>query len=58
MLALETWMLFSFGAYYKIYTKASIQLSISMPVIYIPAILLLAFNYYTLDPIAQICRQR
>lgn len=49
MLALEAWVLFSIGAYYKIYTKTSIQLSISMPIIYIPAVLIFAFNYFTLD---------
>ena len=49
MLALETWMLFSFGAYCKIYTKTSIQLSISMPIVYVPVILLFIFNYFTLD---------
>jgi hypothetical protein len=49
MLALETWLLFSLGAYYKIYTQTSIQLSFSMPIIYIPAIILFAFNYFSLD---------
>jgi hypothetical protein len=49
MLALETWIFFSLLAYYKIYTKISIQLLISMPIIYIPAIIIYAFNYFTLD---------
>jgi len=49
MLALEAWVLLSFVAYYKIYTKTSMQLSISMPVVYIPVILLFVFNYFTLD---------
>ncbi|RUT68552.1 hypothetical protein D0817_20725 [Flavobacterium cupreum] len=49
MLALEAWVLFSFVAYYRIYTKTSMQLSISMPIVYIPLILLFVFNYFTLD---------
>lgn len=49
MLALEAWIFFSLLAYYKIYTKISIQLLISMPIIYIPAIIIYAFNYFTLD---------
>jgi hypothetical protein len=31
MLVLEAWILFSLMAYYRIYTKTSMQLSISMP---------------------------
>ncbi|RUT68554.1 hypothetical protein D0817_20735 [Flavobacterium cupreum] len=49
MLALQIWGLFSFVAYYRIYTKTSIQLSFSMPIIYVPAIIIFAFNYFTLD---------
>lgn len=49
MLALQVWILFSFGAYYRIFTKTSIQLSFSMPIIYVPAIIIFAFNYFTLD---------
>jgi hypothetical protein len=49
MLALEAWVFFSFIAYYKIYTKISIQLLISMPIVYIPAIIIYVFNYFTLD---------
>lgn len=45
MLALETWVLFSFIAYYRIYTKTSMQLSISMPIVYVPAVIIFAFNY-------------
>ena len=49
MIALEIWMLMSLGAYYAIYTKTAIELSISMPVIYIPLIIIIGFNYFTLD---------
>ncbi|WP_409417856.1 hypothetical protein [Flavobacterium sp. PS2] len=49
MLALEAWIFFSLLAYYKIYTKISIQLLISMPIVYIPAIIIYVFNYFTLD---------
>lgn len=49
MLALEAWILISFGAYYAVYTKTFIELSITMPIAYIPAIILYAFTYFTLD---------
>ena len=49
MLALEAWMLLSFCNYYAIYTKTLKELSISMPIVYTPAIILFAFNYFTLD---------
>lgn len=48
MLALEAWILFSFVAYYRICTKISMQLSITMPIVYIPLILVFAFNYFTI----------
>ena len=49
MLALEAWILMSLGAYYTIYTKKFVELTISMPIVYIPAIIVFAFNYFTLD---------
>ncbi|MRX42071.1 hypothetical protein GJU43_22580 [Flavobacterium sp. LC2016-23] len=49
VLALEAWVFFSFMAYYRIFTKTSIQLSFSMPIIYVPAIIIYVFNYFTLD---------
>jgi len=49
MIALETWMLFSWVNYYAIYTKTLKELSISMPVIYIPLLIIVGFNYFTLD---------
>lgn len=48
MLALETWILLSLGAYYVIYTKNFIELTISMPIVYIPAVIVYAFNYLTI----------
>lgn len=48
MLALETWMLLSVGAYYVIFTKKFIELNISMPIVYMPAIIVYAFNYLTI----------
>lgn len=48
MLALEAWVLFSIGAYYAIYTKTFNELSILMPVVYIPALLVFMFNYFTI----------
>jgi len=45
MLALETWGLFSLANYYAVYKKISTELNISMPIIYIPAVILFAFNY-------------
>lgn len=49
MLALEAWIILSLGNYYTVYSKMFIELSISMPTVYIPAIIVFAFNYYTLD---------
>ncbi|WP_406844746.1 hypothetical protein [Flavobacterium soyae] len=49
MLALEVWILISLGAYYAVYTKTFTELTITMPITYIPVILLFAFNYFTLD---------
>ncbi|KPE51058.1 hypothetical protein [Chryseobacterium indologenes] len=49
MVALETWWLMSLGAYYSIHTKTAIELSISMPIIYIPLIIIILFNYLTID---------
>jgi hypothetical protein len=49
MLALQVWALISISAYYAIYTKTFIELTISMPIVYIPALIVFAFNYFTLD---------
>lgn len=49
MIALEIWILISLSAYYAIYTKTFIELSISMPIAYIPLIIIIAFNYLTFD---------
>lgn len=48
ILALETWGLFSLTNYYTIYTKTFTELTISMPVVYIPCIILFVFNYFTI----------
>lgn len=48
MLALETWLLFSFAIYYVVYTKTYIELTISMPIAYIPLIIIFVFNYFTI----------
>lgn len=49
MIALEIWISISIGAYYAIYKKIFIELAISMPVIYIPLLIIIAFNYFTLN---------
>jgi hypothetical protein len=49
MIALEIWILISISAYYAIYKKISLELSLSMPIIYIPLLIIVAFNYFTLD---------
>lgn len=49
MIALEIWILISIGAYYAIYKKIFLELSLSMPIIYIPLLIIVAFNYFTLD---------
>jgi len=48
MLALETWILLSVGAYYVIFTKKFIELNITMPIVYIPALIVYTFNYLTI----------
>ncbi|MRX42083.1 hypothetical protein GJU43_22665 [Flavobacterium sp. LC2016-23] len=48
MLALETWGLFSLANYYTVYEKISTELSISMPIVYVPAVIVYAFNYLTI----------
>lgn len=45
--ALEIWLLLSIGAYYSILTKTSIELSISMPIIYIPLLVIFILNYFS-----------
>lgn len=48
MLALEIWGLFSLANYYTIYKKISTELNISMPIVYIPAVIVFTFNYITI----------
>ncbi|WP_343608391.1 hypothetical protein [Chryseobacterium oranimense] len=49
MIALQIFILASIGIYYSIITEIRMGLSIFMPVIYIPLIIIIAFNYYSLD---------
>ena len=48
MLTLETWILLSLGAYYVVYTKKFVELSITMPIAYVPAVIIFIFNYIAL----------
>lgn len=49
MITLEVWVLLTIGSYYSVYTKKAKELSIAMPGVYIPLLVILVFNYYTLD---------
>lgn len=46
MITLEIWILLSLGIYYTIITKTKIELSISMPIIYIPLIIIVSIDYF------------
>lgn len=46
MITLEIWILLSLGIYYTIITKIKIELSISMPIIYIPLIIIISIDYF------------
>ncbi len=45
--ALEIWLLLSIGNYYSIITKKNADLSLTMPIVYIPLLLLLILNYFS-----------
>ncbi|GAA5102635.1 hypothetical protein GCM10023210_43830 [Chryseobacterium ginsengisoli] len=45
--ALEIWLLFSIGNYYSIITKKNAELSLTMPIVYIPLVILLILNYFS-----------
>ncbi|RUT68553.1 hypothetical protein D0817_20730 [Flavobacterium cupreum] len=49
MIALEIWIFFSFGNYYTICSKTFVEITFSMPIIYIPLLIIVGFNYFTLD---------
>jgi len=49
MVALEIWICMSLGIYYSVYTKTVVELSVTMPVIYIPLLIIIIFNYFSLD---------
>lgn len=46
MITLEIWILLSLGIYYTIIAKIKIELSISMPIIYIPLIIIISIDYF------------
>lgn len=45
--ALEVWLLITIGNYYSVITKINIELSIMMPIVYIPLMILLVLNYFS-----------
>ncbi|WP_131726153.1 hypothetical protein [Chryseobacterium sp. Leaf405] len=49
MIALQLWTFFSIINYYSFITGNNVELSFFTPLIYIPFISILGFNYYTLD---------
>ena len=49
MIALELWTFFSIINYYTFITGNKVELSFSQPIMYIPFICIIGFNYYTLD---------
>ncbi|WP_326983452.1 hypothetical protein VUJ46_02585 [Chryseobacterium sp. MYb264] len=49
LIVLQIWFLFSLGIYYAIWSKKSIELSLNMPVIYIPLLIIVFSNYYAID---------
>jgi magnesium-transporting ATPase (P-type) len=49
MIVLQLWIVFSIINYYTVITGTKVQLSISNPIIYIPLVIILGVNYYTLD---------
>ncbi|VFB03732.1 Uncharacterised protein [Chryseobacterium taihuense] len=49
MIVLQIWLLLSIGNYYSFITNKDVELSINMPIIYIPLIIIIGFNYFTLD---------
>lgn len=44
--ALEIWLLSSIGIYYIVATKKITELTIEMPIVFIPALLILGGNYF------------
>jgi|GEM_PF-567447 len=49
MITLEIWSFFSIINYYTIIIGNKIELSLSKPIIYLPLIIIIGFNYYTLN---------
>lgn len=45
--ALEIWLLLSIGNYFSVVTKKNEELSITMPVVYIPVLILFILNYFS-----------
>lgn len=49
LIILQIWSFLSIINYYTFFTGSRVELSISKPIVYVPIILIIAFNYYTLD---------
>lgn len=45
IIVLELWILFSIGIYYAALTKTKIELDITMPIIFIPLLIIILINY-------------
>lgn len=56
MIALELWTLFSMINYYTFITGNKVDLSFSKPIMYIPFIFIIGFNYYTLEHL-DVCKR-
>ncbi len=49
MIVLQLWTLFSIMNYYSVLSGNTVELSFSKPIVYIPFVFVVVFNYYTLD---------
>lgn len=49
LIVLQIWSFLSIINYYTFLTGNPVELSISMPIMYVPLIVIIGFNYYTLD---------
>lgn len=49
LIVLQIWSFLSIINYYTVITGSKVELSISTPIMYIPLIIIIGFNYYTLD---------
>lgn len=46
IIALEIWLLMSVGIYFSVFTKQSMELELSNPIVLMPLIIILALNYF------------